>query len=308
VENRAYALAAGLFVVGLVALLITAALWLSGGPRGGAPYDLITPRSVAGLAPGAPVRLHGVEVGQVESIRFDPLDRRLVRVRVRISPDALLMQDSWAHLASLGISGTPYIELGYPDGSSIVLQTSESEPARIALTPTGLAQLSDSSGELLRSLQGTLARVNAILTPENAAQLSQLLAESHKAASQIRVLSEQLTPAARDAGGLVARGRVVLETTHRTVEHADELLLAVRARGGTLDTLREDAEGARELEQTLLRDTLPELAELAQRLQRNSDTLEQLLREVRDRPQSVLFGAPPGAPGPGEPGFSAPRP
>jgi phospholipid/cholesterol/gamma-HCH transport system substrate-binding protein len=70
-ESRAHALAAGLFVVLLIALLSLTAAWLGGPHFRGLPYDLITERSVAGLTPGASVRLRGVEVGRVDGIGFD---------------------------------------------------------------------------------------------------------------------------------------------------------------------------------------------------------------------------------------------
>jgi phospholipid/cholesterol/gamma-HCH transport system substrate-binding protein len=300
-ENRAYALSAGTFVVVFTALMIAAVLWLGGGTPHGVPYDLITRRSVAGLAARAPVRLHGVEVGQVESIGFDPEDRRQVRVRVRIVPDALLMRGSWAHLSSLGISGNPYIELGYPEDASLVLHTSEDEPARVPLTPTGLAQLSDTGDEVLRKLGGTLARINDILTPETAAEISQLVRHSNAAAAKIRDLGTDLEPAAR-------RARYLVADSDQTVQDADALLASVRERVGVLDTLRDTGQAVRDLTRRLSNETVPQINELAQHLQRNSDTLEQLLSEVRDRPQSVIFGVPPGTPGPGEPGFQAPHP
>lgn len=300
-ENRAYALATGVFVLAMCALLIAMVLWMTRGASDGVPYDLISRRSVAGLTRGAPVRLRGVEVGRVESVGFDPANRRQVAVRARISRDALLMQGTWAHLASLGLSGAPYIELGYPDDASIVLHTSEDAPTRIPLTPTGLAQLSDSSDQLMRNMAQTLTRLNTILTPENSQQITELLAQSNAAAARIRTLAEELQPAARGAAGLVAQAR-------GTMEHADELLTAAHAPDGPLEALRGTALGARQVEERLLSDTLPAISELSYRLERNSDTLEQLLREVHDRPQSVIFGPAPGAPGPGEPGFRAPRP
>jgi phospholipid/cholesterol/gamma-HCH transport system substrate-binding protein len=306
-ENRAYALAAGVFVLVVGALLVAAVLWLSRSTHNGVPYDLITRRSVAGLTPGALVRLHGVEVGQVESIRFDPLDRRQVLVRARISPDALLMQGSWAHLSSLGISGTPYIELGFPEGAAIALETSEDAPARIPLAPAGLAQLSDASDALLQAVSNTLARIDGVLTPENQAQVTRLLREGSEAAARIRILSEELRPVAQRTARLAARAEAAVATAQRTMQDADLLLAQARAHDGALDALQGGAQGLRLLTDRLLDDTLPDITELSGRLQRNSDTLEELLSEVRDRPQSVLFGAAPATPGPGEPGFRAPR-
>jgi phospholipid/cholesterol/gamma-HCH transport system substrate-binding protein len=304
-ENRAYALAAGLFVLLLTALLIAGAFWLGGGTSRGVPYDLITRRSVAGLSPGAPVRLRGVDVGHVQSIGFDSVDHRLVRVRARVDPSVSLMQGTYATLSSLGISGSPYIELGFPDDASIVLQTSEQQPAQILLKPSGFAQLSDSGDQVLKTLGLTLQRVNAVLTPQNVQHITELIERLDATAAQLRTLAQNLAPASRRVDGLLADADKAVRSTHVTVRDADALLVDVRARVGALDALRESGQGAKDVEQVLVRDTLPEIDELAERLERNSDTLEQLLREVKDRPQSVIFGVPPPPPGPGEPGFHA---
>jgi phospholipid/cholesterol/gamma-HCH transport system substrate-binding protein len=306
-ENRAYALAAGLFVVLLTVLLLAGAFWLGGQTTRGVPYDLITRRSVAGLSRGAPVRLRGVEVGQVQSIGFDPSDRRRVRVRARIDPAISLMQGTYATLSSLGLSGNPYIELTFPDGASIVLQTSEERPAEIPLKPSGLSELSDSGDQLFRTFGVTLERVNAVLTPETTRHISELIARLDDTAARMKVLTRNLEPASRRVDGLLAHTDEVVRTARQTVQQATALLKDVRARVGTLDTLRDTGLGAQDVEMKLVEETLPQIDELSQRLARNSDTLEELLRELKDRPQSVIFGPTPAVPGPGEPGFQAPH-
>jgi phospholipid/cholesterol/gamma-HCH transport system substrate-binding protein len=307
-ENRAYALATGAFVVLLSALLFAGAFWLGrGGTSAGAPYDLVTRRSVAGLSTGAPVRLRGVEVGAVQSIGFDPQDRRVVRVRARIDPGVSLMQGTYATVSSLGISGAPYIELTFPDDASIVLKTSEQSPARIPLKPAGLAQLSDAGDQLIRTFGVTLERVNAILTPQTAERISRMIVQINELAVKLNALAANLEPASRRADGLIAHADQAVRSAHQAVQDADTLLGEVRSRVGALDAVRQGGQAVVEVQHVLVHDTLPDIQELAQRLQHNSDTLEQLLSEVKEQPQSVLFGVAPPAPGPGEPGYHAPR-
>jgi phospholipid/cholesterol/gamma-HCH transport system substrate-binding protein len=54
-------------------------------------------------------------------------------------------------------------------------------------------------------------------------------------------------------------------------------------------------------------DALPRINSLMDELGRNSRSLERLLQDLQDRPESLLFGRPAPPPGPGEPGFDARR-
>src|SRR5690349_14413695 len=103
-ENRAHALAAATFVLVLLGLLLATVFWLGGGTISGIPYDLVTESSVAGLSAGSPIRLRGVEVGQIESIAFDPDDPRRVRVRGLLDRNVRLLQGTRGRISSLGLS------------------------------------------------------------------------------------------------------------------------------------------------------------------------------------------------------------
>jgi phospholipid/cholesterol/gamma-HCH transport system substrate-binding protein len=71
--------------------------------------------------------------------------------------------------------------------------------------------------------------------------------------------------------------------------------------------LLEEGLAAREVEQALALDTLPKLNQLLSGVSQNSDTLQEFLEQLKEQPQSVLFGAQSRPPGPGERGFTPPR-
>jgi phospholipid/cholesterol/gamma-HCH transport system substrate-binding protein len=310
-ENRANALATGLFVVLLLALLIVGAIWLSGGTFKGVPYDLVTEQSVAGLEPGAPVRLRGIDVGHVQSVGFDPQDRRLVLVRVLIDADVPLMAGTRATVTYLGLSGTDYVELDYPDSASRLLVTSQHAPAQIPMSRSGMAALTESGDQLLGTLRVTLEHLNAILTPETAKNFHRLLVQLNAAAVQLTTLERDLRPAAQRTDRLLADSDQVMRSARTTLQDADTLIVQVRARVGALDAVRDGArdagEAAQDVDRALVDQTLPQISMLSDRLARNSDSLELLLRELRAQPQSLIFGPPAAQPGPGEPGFHEPQ-
>jgi phospholipid/cholesterol/gamma-HCH transport system substrate-binding protein len=308
-ENRAYAIATGAFVLILAAALFAAAFWLSGGAPKGVPYDLITEVSVAGLENGAPVRLRGIEVGQVRSIGFDPADQRRVRVRILVDPSARLLEGTHATLSYIGLSSTAFIELDYPDSAVRTLQTSLANPTRIPLTASGLAQLTEVGNEVLQTFKGTLQRVNGVLTPQTSRDIAALTAHLNDAAASLALLTHDLQPAARRADHAIGSADALLQALRVTAHDADTLLVDLPAAGGPLDAVRDGAhsagQAARDLDAALLHETLPRIDLLAERLTRASDSLNETLRQIRSEPRSLIFGSPAPQPGPGEPGFRA---
>lgn len=306
-ENNAHATATGVFVFALTLLLAAAAFWLEGGTLRGVPYDLITRSSVAGLTTGAPVRLLGVDVGEVQSIGLDPLQPHQVRVRAIIRSGVRLMQGTQATISYVGLSGTAYVELESPEEAAQPLRSSAATPATIPMRASGLAELAGASRGLIRTLNETLVRVNTVLTPETLKNVTLLIGHLNQAAAGANKLVGDLRPTAQDADGTLRRLNRILGPLRHTVGDADTLIVRADAPGGTMDAIRGGAtsmgQAAQGLESALTYRTLPQVDTLAQHLSRASDTLNLLLQQLQSNPQSLIFGLPDPPPGPGEPGF-----
>ena len=83
-ENKAHALAAGIFVLLLSALLVILAFWLTRESGTRLIYEVSTAATVTGLQPEATVRYRGINVGKVSFIGFDPLIPGNVLVRISV--------------------------------------------------------------------------------------------------------------------------------------------------------------------------------------------------------------------------------
>ena len=59
------------------------------------------------------------------------------------------------------------------------------------------------------------------------------------------------------------------------------------------------------LADTATTESLPRINMLVDELARTSRNVDRLLADLREQPQSLIFGRKAGAPGPGEPGFEA---
>jgi len=88
-------------------------------------------KSAAGLKTGSQVEIAGVQVGQVDVIRFDQT-RQMAMVRLKIQKNIVLTDDVIASVKTSGLIGDRYIKLT-PGGSELVLkpgdQITETESA-----------------------------------------------------------------------------------------------------------------------------------------------------------------------------------
>jgi phospholipid/cholesterol/gamma-HCH transport system substrate-binding protein len=163
----------------------------------------------------------------------------------------------------------------------------------------------------LTTFTGTLERVNSVLTPDNSQRFSRLLTQFTATAEGVTAIAHDLQPAVRRVGTVVTDAHETLRSAHKTLEDLDTLVADARTHIGALDSVGEGAHqtglAARGVEQALVLDTLPKLNQLLSGLSQNSDTLQEFLEQIKEQPQSVLFGAQTRPPGPGENGFSPPR-
>src|SRR3954465_5588798 len=116
-ENKAHAMAAGLFVLAVAALLLVLAGWLTRDTGVRDPYEISTRESVSGLQPQATVRYRGVDVGKIDSIGFDPKKQGSVLIKLEIDRAAPVTKDTFATLGYQGVTGLAFVQLddeGHP--------------------------------------------------------------------------------------------------------------------------------------------------------------------------------------------------
>jgi phospholipid/cholesterol/gamma-HCH transport system substrate-binding protein len=170
-ENRSYALLAGLFIVLLGAGVVVAFIWFTGDGAERTRYVVVSKLPISGLTLQAPVRLRGVDVGAVEAIRFDREDPRAILITVGVDEKAPVTEGVYAQLAYWGISGLTYVSLG-DDGSD----PNRLPPGgRIEMRPSFIGQAATSAEAFLANANAVAQRVTALLDEESVAQLSRAL-------------------------------------------------------------------------------------------------------------------------------------
>jgi phospholipid/cholesterol/gamma-HCH transport system substrate-binding protein len=310
VENKAHALAAGLFAVLLGVGIVLAAMWFSGETYEKAYYVLESKYAVTGLNEQALVRYRGVNVGKVTRIQFDPKNTGIILIDIAIQSDMPLTKSTYAELRYQGVTGLSYIMLDDPRTNPEPLPPAGQEGSvRIPIRESLFSSLADVAQQALGDLREVMKRINAVLSDTNQAQIASTLKHVEAATKQITALAHAMEPAAKGSESLVADAR-------KTFQHADKLLAEIAATNRDLakrlDAIERVATSAEKaggsvasLADTVTAETLPRINNLADELARTSRSLDRLASELKEQPQSLVFGRKPGPPGPGEKGFDS---
>lgn len=310
-ENKAYALAAGLFTLLLGASVIVAAMWFSGRTEAQDTYFLESRFPVTGLNLQAPVRLRGVDVGKVESIQFDPEDPRLILIGIAVNRAAPLTRGTIGQLGSQGVTGLSYVMLDDDGAKPEPLPPSRDKMARIPMRSSFIDELSGSGKDLIAEFGQVARRLNVLLDEKNQGQLMRTLAGVETVAGRVVALARDIQPVAGNVTALTADARQVLQRADTLVANLNSLTQQLAQRVDTLDRVAKSAEqmgeSAQSVSSVALAESLPRINQLLEQLARNSRNLDRLLTEVNEQPASLLFGRPLAAPGPGEPGFDPQR-
>ncbi len=281
-ENRAYALAAGLFTVLLAVALVAAGLWFRRDDVRFAQYVVTTTSSVSGLKTEAPVRYRGVDVGRVETIRIEPGVSGRIHIRIGVQEDTPITKSTYAQLGYQGVTGLAFVSLNDDGTSSELLKAGGREPPRIDLRPS----VFDSSLDLVAAVNELSGRMNDLLNEENRRLVTRVLGGIERASRQTGELAERLQPGAE-----------------KVFAEIGALSRKLEERSLAFDRMAASLEDVGVAARSFNDETLPRFNALVEQLNRDTRALDRVLNAVGENPQSFVFGAPRGRPGPGEPGF-----
>jgi phospholipid/cholesterol/gamma-HCH transport system substrate-binding protein len=304
-ENRSHALLAGLFTIGLAVGLVIAAAWLGGreGPR--VPYVIVSKVGVGGLNREAAVRYRGVQVGQVERIRFDPADRRQILIDVSVAPETYITTRTYGRLGSQGLTGLAFVELADDREEGTLLSTSPLEPARIEMRPSALQEFGDAGQALLVRVNEIAQRMSFLLNEENQVRMANSLASIERMTERFVSFQDKLIPILDSLPPLTGRAEEVLADGKTLVAELREVSREMQTQLAVFDRVGVSADQMGTAATDFSGTTLPGLNRLAEKLSRTAESLDRVLEAQSREPQSLIFGTTPPEPGPGEPGFSA---
>ncbi|CAM2182349.1 phospholipid/cholesterol/gamma-HCH transport system substrate-binding protein [Paraburkholderia sacchari] len=314
-ENKAHAFWAGAFTIGLLAVIAFAVVFFSADHTVRVPYDLISRSNVTGLYPDAAVRYRGLDVGKVQSIKFDPSHPGQIRIRVLVDQKAPMTRSTYGSLALQGVTGIAFVQLDDNGLDLSPLVSSEKHVAEIPLRPGLLDQLQRRGDALLRKLDSIATDADQMLSEENRKQIMAAVNSVQQAADNVNTIAQQLEPTTKLLPGAVTDLRKTLQSTNQLViglnrpdgpfqTNLNKAGTAAAQAGQALTSI--DA-SIQELSARVGYDTLPRVDSLTEDVRSAMRSVDRAAGTFSMSPNSLLFGgAPQPAPGPGEPGFAWP--
>jgi phospholipid/cholesterol/gamma-HCH transport system substrate-binding protein len=313
-ENKAHALAAGIFVVVVALLLLALAAWLTRDTGVRDVYEISTRQTVTGLQSQAPVRYRGVDVGKVAAIGFDPKLPGNVLLRLEIDREAPVTRDTFATLSYTGITGLAFIQLDDTGKSAPKLVVNDDNPPRIPLQPGLLAKLEQRGEEVLERVEEVTVRVNQLLGDDNQRRFSTALDNLGTAATDASRLAKRMdTTMATRVDPALAEAPATLRSLRKSADEVEKAAASfgqtarrLNDKDGPMDRLAEGTQALSHAADSFNAATLPRINRVTEETSRAVRQLGRAATTISDNPQSLIFGAGPAMPGPGEPGFVAP--
>jgi phospholipid/cholesterol/gamma-HCH transport system substrate-binding protein len=306
-ENKAHAMAAGIFVVAAAALLVVLAAWLTRESGVRDPYEISTRDSVAGLQAQAAVRYRGVDVGKVAALGFDPKAQGNVLIKLQIDRDAPVTKNTFAALNFQGVTGIAYVELDDNGQPAERLAPEDGHPPRIPLKPGLIQKLTERGEQLLDQADHVMGRMNQLLGDANQKRVATALDNLGTAAARTGDLAQNLDNTLKQrVDPALAEAKTTLQSVRTSSDEFGRTAQRLNAPDGPVDRLAQGTQSLSHAADSFNAATLPRINRVAEDTSRAVKQLGRTATNIGDNPQSLIYGSGPVAPGPGEAGFVPP--
>jgi len=257
------------------------------------------------------VRYRGLDVGRVQWIKFDHSHPGQILIRIMVDQHAPITRSTYGTLALQGVTGLAFVQLDDTGKDLEPLPTSEKNVAQLPMRPGLFEQLQLRGDILLRKLERITDDVHDLLSPEMQAQLQATAASLQHAADGVTTLTQQMSPAAGKLPATLSQLDTMLASTNKLITdlnrpngpfemNLNKVGTAAQQAGDALTSINATVQ---DLSARVGYDTLPRVSALSDDVSSAARSIDRAADTFSANPRSVLFGAAPAAPGPGEPGF-----
>ena len=312
-ENRAYAIAVGIFTLIFGFGMILAYWWMSGSQEQRTEYIVNSNLPVTGLSPEAAVKFRGVDVGKVTEISLDATTQTTILIKIEVLETLKLSTKTYAELRRQGLTGIAYLDLNDTSQNAPILL----EKGVIPLRPTLVDNLMTKGPELIARFEVLLQKSGQLASTTDHMLANIDIVKLNKIIANFEEVSEKAIPAINTAADILKNTNQMLSKENqvqfaKTLESVQQTFDATRPLIEGLSQTNKKFERATtqielstsQLTHVLIGESLPKIHEVAENMNQSLLHFNQLAGVLEDDPQSIIFGKPVDLPGPGEEGFT----
>ena len=286
----------GLFVVLLLAGMITFAYWLGkyGGKQEYTYYHVYMSESVAGLSTDSSVKYRGVEIGTVEHIGLNPKNSEEVELLLKIKHKTPIKVDTTATLKSFGLTGLTYVELEGGNRDAPLLAATDDGITAIPARPSTFARINESMSQLAEKSALALDKFDRLLSEENLQNVTAILSET-------RMLAKDIRGQLQGFQNVVDNGVVMEKRMTETFGKVEAASVSVKKMADSLE--KNYADVGRNISWDV-RQSLESFNQLLYELDILAGDLQRTIQAIEASPSDMLFKHTQPRPGPGEEGYN----
>ncbi|HWE44908.1 MAG TPA: MlaD family protein [Caulobacteraceae bacterium] len=260
--------------------------------------------AVRGLSKGGEVHFNGIKVGEVTDLRLEKGNANIVIATIRVTSDVPVKTDTYAQLEPQGITGVSYIQLSAGAPKTPLLKSQplprDGGPPIIHSVQSPLSELLEGSGALLTKANDALNRVNRVLSDDNIKQITATMKDVREVADNLNAhkdIIEHADEAIKNANvamqnftQLAQSGRSLVDGDGKqAVDNISKAAADIDAAAKQVNGLIAKLSGPTT---DFASSGLPQLTATAASLQQTSESLNELIREIRASPQGLVAKPP----------------
>lgn len=284
-------------------------------------YVVQTQESVSGLNEKAPVKLRGVNVGEVERLFITPEDSQTVSIVIKIKEKTPIKRDTYALIEPQGITGLSYLQLEGGSKEAELLKTTNNHDEKMAIIYTkpslfsrvdnSFEMIAQKSEEVLESANKVLEKIANIMSEDNVRHLGIVLENSAKISSDFAQSTHSIRSQHEAFQKLLDQA---LELEKSVIQAANAVKNVSEIGAGTMQRVAGSANAVKNVMGKVGEKVDEGMFDLARITQDATAPLEgtfyemelllkqmrQLVRQLEQSPSDLIYRSSPTQPAPGE--------
>jgi phospholipid/cholesterol/gamma-HCH transport system substrate-binding protein len=257
-------------------------------------YAYFEGETLSGLEQGAVVKFHGVPIGKVTKINYDPQNIVRVKVEIRIQYDFPLKQDMYIQTGMMGITGLKYVEILGGSNESPLLKPDAVIPVKASF----IESITGKADVIIAKIELLLNNINTFTNPDSMESIRTIFDNVAAITTDVRTFVADARPPITTISYSLAKTTAKIDTIAQEVQSAvstfnksidaqrvAEILQSVNAAATSLRSLSENLD-------LTIRQTREDFTVSMENLKETMESANELMKVLAENPSLLLKSEP----------------